>query len=149
MACLHPARQADGAGGGPPAALREINASDAGLRRDAAFAARSTVVPAESQPLVLLVEDSEPLAELYLAYMQREPTMLRHTATLAAGKAALLALRPAALLLDLELPDGSGLDLIETARTAGLDCAAIVITGHGPGNVPGQAQRAGAYDFFV
>jgi DNA-binding NtrC family response regulator len=61
----------------------------------------------------------------------------------------LLALRPAALLLDLELPDGSGLDLIEAARSAGLDPAAIVITGHGSVNAAVEAMRAGAYDFLV
>ena len=97
---------------------------------------------AESQPLVLLVEDSEPLSELYRAYIRREPIVVRHAATLAAAKEMLLALRPAALLLDLELPDGSGLDLIETARAAGLDPAAIVITGHGSVNVAVDAMRA-------
>jgi two-component system repressor protein LuxO len=104
---------------------------------------------ATSQPLVLLVEDSAPLAQLYLAYMRREPVVLRHASTLAAAKEALLSLRPAALLLDLELPDGSGLDLIEAARAAGLDPAAIVITGHGSINVAVEAMRAGAYDFLV
>jgi two-component system, repressor protein LuxO len=104
---------------------------------------------AESQPLVLLVEDSEPLSELYRAYIRREPIVVRQAATLAAAKEMLLALRPAALLLDLELPDGSGLDLIETARSAGLDPAAIVITGHGSVNVAVDAMRAGAYDFLV
>ena len=104
---------------------------------------------AESQPLVLLVEDSEPLSELYRAYMRREPIVVRQAATLAAAKEMLLALRPAALLLDLELPDGSGLDLIETARSADLDPAAIVITGHGSVNVAVEAMRAGAYDFLV
>ena len=103
----------------------------------------------ESQPLVLLVEDSEPLAELYLAYMRHEPIVAHKASTLAAAKEALVSLRPAALLLDLELPDGSGLDLIETARAAGLDPAAIVITGHGSVNVAVEAMRAGAYDFLV
>ena len=112
--------------------------------------ARIAAVPAtESQPLVLLVEDSEPLAELYRAYIRREPIVVRQAATLAAAKEMLLALRPAAMLLDLELPDGSGLDLIETARASGLDPAAIVITGHGSVNVAVEAMRAGAYDFLV
>ena len=104
---------------------------------------------AQSQPLVLLVEDSKPLSELYRAYIRREPIVVRQAATLAAAKELLLALRPAALLLDLELPDGSGLDLIETARASGLDPAAIVITGHGSVNVAVDAMRAGAYDFIV
>jgi DNA-binding NtrC family response regulator len=81
--------------------------------------------------------------------MRREPIVVRHAATLAAAREALLTLRPAALLLDLELPDGSGLDLIETARAAGLNPAAIVITGHGSVNAAVGAMRAGAYDFLV
>src|ERR1700726_1306531 len=120
MAALYTGRQDPGTGR-RPAALQEINGCDVRLRRVPPFAARScpTVVTAQSQPLVLLVEDSEPLAEVYLAYIRRGPIIVR----------------PAVLLLDIELPDGSGLDLIEAARVAGLDCAAIVITGHGSVNV--------------
>ena len=104
---------------------------------------------AASQPLVLLVEDAEPLAQIYLAYMKREPILVRHAATLAAAKDALLALRPAAVLLDLELPDGNGLELVETARSAGIDPTVIVVTAHGSINAAVEAMRAGAYDFLV
>ena len=104
---------------------------------------------AASQPLVLLVEDADPLAQIYLAYMKREPIMVRHAATLAAAKEALLALRPAAVLLDLELPDGNGLELVETARTAGIDPTVIVVTAHGSIDAAVEAMRGGAYDFLV
>jgi two-component system, repressor protein LuxO len=102
-----------------------------------------------AHPLVLLVEDEQPLAELYRAYLMREPVQTRHAGTLSAGRDALFALRPAALLLDLELPDGNGLELIETARAAGLDPAVIVITAHGSVNAAVEAMRAGAHDFLV
>jgi DNA-binding NtrC family response regulator len=106
-------------------------------------------VTAQSHPLVLLVEDTEPLASLYIAYLMKEPVRTRHVATLEAARDALLTLRPAALLLDLELPDGNGLELIQTARSAGLDPAVIVITAHGSVNAAVEAMRAGAHDFLV
>jgi two-component system, repressor protein LuxO len=106
-------------------------------------------VTAQSHPLVLLVEDTEPLAGLYIAYMMKEPVRVRHVATLEAARDALLTLRPAALLLDLELPDGNGLELIATARAAGIDPAVIVITAHGSVNAAVEAMRAGAHDFLV
>jgi len=106
-------------------------------------------VTAQSHPLILLVEDTEPLAELYIAYMMKEPVRARHATTLEAARHALLTLRPAALLLDLELPDGNGLELIETARAAGLDPAVIVITAHGSVKAAVEAMRAGAHDFLV
>ncbi len=40
----------------------------------------------------------------------------------------LLALAPDVVLLDLGLPDGSGLDLIGRVREAGLDCRILVLT---------------------
>ena len=106
-------------------------------------------VSVKAKPLVLLVEDTVPLAQLYLEYLKREPLQARRAETLAEAKEALVALRPAAVLLDLELPDGNGLDLVEAARKAGLDPAFIVITAHGSVNAAVEAMRAGAHDFLV
>ncbi|HZB94002.1 MAG TPA: sigma-54 dependent transcriptional regulator, partial [Stellaceae bacterium] len=103
----------------------------------------------KAKPLVLLVEDTVPLAQLYLEYLKREPVQVRRVETLAEAKAALDALRPAAVLLDLELPDGNGLDLIEAARQGGLDPAFIVVTAHGSLDAAVEAMRAGAQDFLV
>jgi two-component system, repressor protein LuxO len=106
-------------------------------------------VSQKANPLVLLVEDTIPLAQLYLEYLKRAPLRAQAADTLAKAKEALAALRPAAVLLDLELPDGNGLDLIDWARKAGLDPAFIVITAHGSINAAVEATRAGAQDFLV
>jgi two-component system repressor protein LuxO len=106
-------------------------------------------VSGNAKPLVLLVEDTAPLSQLYLEYLKREPVQARCAATLAEAKGALVALRPAAVLLDLELPDGNGLELVEAARAAGLDPAFIVITAHGSIHAAVEAIRAGAQDFLV
>ena len=102
-----------------------------------------------AKPLVLLVEDTVPLAQLYLEYLRRAAVRSRAAASLSEAKEALSSLRPAAVLLDLELPDGNGLDLIDWAHGAGLDPAFIVITAHGSINAAVEAMRAGAQDFLV
>jgi two-component system, repressor protein LuxO len=106
-------------------------------------------VSENAKPLVLLVEDTAPLAQLYVEYLRRAPVRARTAATLAEAKELLATLKPAAVLLDLELPDGNGLDLIAAARGAGLDPAFIVITAHGSINAAVEAMRAGAQDFLV
>ena len=106
-------------------------------------------VSQKAKPLVLLVEDTAPLAQLYLEYLKSAPVRAQAAATLAKAKEALAALRPAAVVLDLELPDGNGLDLIDWARGAGLDSAFIVITAHGSINAAVDAMRAGAQDFLA
>jgi two-component system, repressor protein LuxO len=103
----------------------------------------------QSLPLVLLVEDTLPIAGVYLEYLRREPVTVLHVETLAAAKAALVAQHPAAVLLDLELPDGNGLDLIAAARGGGVDAAFVVVTAHGSINSAVEAMRAGAQDFLV
>jgi two-component system repressor protein LuxO len=106
-------------------------------------------VSENAKPLVLLVEDTAPLAQLYVEYLRRAPVRVRAVATLSEAKEVLAALKPAAVLLDLELPDGNGLELIDWARGAGLDPAFIVITAHGSINAAVEAMRAGAQDFLV
>jgi len=106
-------------------------------------------VPETAKPLVLLVEDTAPLAQLYLEYLRRAPVEARAVGSLAEAKEAASTLRPAAVLLDLELPDGNGLDLVDWARGAGLDPAFIVVTAHGSISAAVEAMRAGAQDFLV
>jgi PAS domain S-box-containing protein len=54
-----------------------------------------------------------------------------------------------ALLLDLSLPDGSGLDLLAELRTANRSLPIIVLTGSGNEEVAVAALKAGADDYLV
>lgn len=61
---------------------------------------------------LLLVEDTCPLAQLYRSYLEGEGYEIEHTAS---GKSAIRILgekRPSVLLLDLNLPDISGIDVL-------------------------------------
>src|SRR6202012_3894154 len=56
---------------------------------------------------------------------------------------------PDVVLLDLELPDTNGVEILRSIRQRGLPTAVVVVTAHGSVNVAVEAMREGAYDFIV
>jgi FixJ family two-component response regulator len=58
------------------------------------------------------------------------------------------ATRPACLLLDVQMPELTGLDLQRALADSGLDLPIIFITGHGSVPISVQAMKAGAVDFL-
>ncbi len=59
-----------------------------------------------------------------------------------------LADRADALLLDVRLPDGSGIDFLRQVRERGHSAPAIMVSGHGTIAEAVEATRAGAFDFL-
>jgi len=102
-----------------------------------------------SVPLVLIVEDSQSLAEIYSHTLRGEQARVVQAATLAAARAAIATDPPAVVLLDLRLPDGDGADLLKEIKRADPDAVVIVITAHGSINGAVDAIRGGAEDFLV
>ncbi len=97
---------------------------------------------------MLLVEDTSSLSMVYKAVLNRAGHDVVCAATLAEARAACAEARPRLVLLDLQLPDGDGLDLLADLR--GLpETRVIVITANGSINRAVQAMRAGAFDFLV
>jgi len=71
--------------------------------------------------------------------------------SLASGRELLEVLQPrgnACLLLDIRLPDMSGLELLEKLATSGVEIPAIIITGHGDVPLAVKAIKIGAHDFL-
>jgi two-component system response regulator FixJ len=54
----------------------------------------------------------------------------------------------ACLLLDLNMPEMSGLELLEQLRRLEIALPVIIVTGQGDANAAEQARRAGAFDFL-
>ncbi|WP_407334207.1 sigma-54-dependent transcriptional regulator [Enterovibrio sp. 27052020O] len=97
---------------------------------------------------VLIIEDSEPLANLYMQYLANEPIELTCLGT---GQAALDHLQnatPHLVLLDLKLPDMSGEKILQWINEQSLPCAVIVVTSHGSVNTAVDLMRQGAVDFL-
>jgi DNA-binding NtrC family response regulator len=97
---------------------------------------------------VLLVEDTPSLARVYQEFLRHGSYQVTVAET---GAAALAALdtSPLAILLDLNLPDMSGLDILKVITERRLPAAVVVITAHGSISVAVEAMRAGADDFLV
>ena len=53
-----------------------------------------------------------------------------------------------AALIELEFPDGDGIDLIRGARTSGITCPIIVLTAHGGEQAAVDIMKAGASDYL-
>ena len=101
-----------------------------------------------SETRVLLIEDQSALARTYCGFLEAEPYHVEHVDT--GGEAlAKLSESPAAVLLDLKLPDMDGFEILEWIRGRGLDVPVIVITAHGSMQTAIEAMRAGAADFLV
>ena len=75
---------------------------------------------------ILIVEDEPQLGEVLAEYLRAEGFTASVCSTVAAATAALTAGRPDLMLLDVTLPDGSGLDILRDVRDRGIP--AIVVT---------------------
>ena len=104
---------------------------------------------AENIPHVLLIEDTPSLARLYTEHMRKENCTVELAETGAAALQAIAARVPEAVLLDLNLPDMHGLEILKHVTQENLPTSVVVITAHGSVQTAVDAMRAGAFDFIV
>ena len=98
---------------------------------------------------LLLVEDTASLSMVYQSVLARAGHEVVCAFSLAEARAHFETARPQVVLLDLQLPDGDGLELLQTLRRDAPNSRVIVITANGSINRAVQAMRAGAFDFLV
>ena len=97
---------------------------------------------------VLLVEDTPTQAEVAKAHLRDLGHEIRTVETATEALRTARAWDPDAILLDLELPDFSGLEVLKTLRGEGSETAIIVITANASMNTAVEVMRAGATDFL-
>jgi PAS domain S-box-containing protein len=85
-----------------------------------------------TQTRILVVEDEPAAARVLEIMLQRAGYHVATAASLRDARTTLATLRPTAVLLDLELPDGSGLDLAEELAAKQTPIPVIVLSGRGP-----------------
>ncbi|MEK9983481.1 MAG: sigma-54 dependent transcriptional regulator [Opitutae bacterium] len=96
----------------------------------------------------LIVEDSTTLCAIYEAYLAGLGLEILVATTLEDARVALSSLSPDFVLLDIELPDGNGLDLLADADRQDPRPVCVVMTGHGS-EWAEQALAKGAADFLA
>lgn len=98
---------------------------------------------------VLLVDDHELIRQGLAAAFGREPGMevVGQAGTVAEGVALYREHQPDAIVTDLQLPDGTGLDVVRQVRRDTADVAVIVLTMHSGDDQIFAAMEAGASGF--
>ncbi len=97
---------------------------------------------------VLIVEDDKASREALLTWCERRGLRGRGADSVAAAKIALAEHTPDLALLDLDLPDGTGLELLEELG-ASQDTDVVMISGRTTVNAAIDALRMGARDFLT
>jgi DNA-binding NtrC family response regulator len=98
----------------------------------------------------LLVIDDEPSILHAFGRVFREPSTQMVTATTAAQGLELMAQhRPDAVILDINLPDESGLESYRRLREIDARVPVLFITGHGTTDQAIEAMKLGAFDFLM
>jgi DNA-binding NtrC family response regulator len=97
---------------------------------------------------LLLVEDSLALARVYGEYLKPMSLEVTHVAEGKLGLKQIEESDPDVVLLDLNLPDINGLELLEELRQLPQDPTVVIVTAVGTVNTAVEAMRAGAFDFL-
>src|SRR5882757_6354249 len=97
---------------------------------------------------ILIVDDEENIGRSLRMILEREGYQVNFCRSVAEFTKHPDAGRADAYLLDMKLPDGSGIDLLRAVKQNGATAPAIMISGHGTIADAVEATRAGAFDFL-
>jgi diguanylate cyclase (GGDEF)-like protein/PAS domain S-box-containing protein len=105
-----------------------------------------------SKEVILVVDDNRQIADITAGSIL--PSMGYDTAVAYNGRSALNLLlrdqqRFSLILLDLQMPDYSGLELLRKMNNEGLNVPAILVTAHGSEQVAADAFRLGVQDYLT
>jgi two-component system nitrogen regulation response regulator NtrX len=95
---------------------------------------------------VLVVDDEENIGKSLRLILEREGYAVSTCSSVAEAKAQ--SQRADAYLVDVQLPDGSGIDLVRWMKANAVDSPILMISGHGTIADAVEATRAGAFDFL-
>jgi len=98
---------------------------------------------------ILLIEDTPSLQMIYASALTRAGYQVETCGTAADGLAAFRRLRSSVVLLDLMLPDRTGLEVMKELLDEEPQTCVTVITANGSINKAVEMMRAGAHEFLV
>ena len=104
-------------------------------------------MPDEPKARVLIVEDDPDVANVEQTVLARAGYHTRHAATGKEGLALVSTFKPDVVLLDIGLPDMSGLDVLTTIAET-VDSYVLMVSGHSSEEVKLQGLGLGADDFI-
>jgi two-component system, NtrC family, response regulator PilR len=104
---------------------------------------------AETALRLLVIDDEPDLRTLYELTLLREGYVVDTAATVEDALQRLAEQRYGAVISDMRLPDGTGLDVLLWLERSGRPEKTVVITAHGSAENAVEALKAGAYDYLT
>ncbi len=104
--------------------------------------------PPRARPLALIVDDDEDFRASVAALVAREGFDTRVAGSLAESRGVIAEAPPDVVLVDLQLPDGQGVELLEESTLAS-DTEFVVVTGNASVESAVAAMRDGALDYLT
>ena len=98
---------------------------------------------------ILIVDDEENLTFFLKSALEQKEYEVEAVHLLEDAKKSVLSKYPDLILLDLNLPDGSGLDLYRLIKKQGLGIPTIVITAHASVHSAVEALKMGVDDYII
>lgn len=98
---------------------------------------------------ILLVDDDPVIRFAMRSFLAAHGSTISEAGTCAEVRASLQSARPAAVLLDISLPDGDGLSLLREFHEADPDLPVIILTGLGSIELAVRAMSEGARNFLT
>lgn len=98
---------------------------------------------------ILVVEDSPIMQDVLRQQLENLGFAVACVSTCSAGRQAALDGKYSCALVDIGLPDGSGLDLVDEFRALAPHMVALILTGKRDSESAIGAMRAGAFDFLT
>jgi two-component system response regulator FixJ len=103
---------------------------------------------AADRDTVYIVDDDADVRESARALLESYDLAVREFASASAFLEGFKADRKACLLLDLNMPEMGGLELLERLRQLHISLPVIIVTGQGDAAAAERARQAGAFAFF-
>ena len=100
------------------------------------------------RPHVLIIDDEQNFRELLGEALLTEGYKVTHAATARAGLGLARTHAPPLILLDQNLPDGSGLDLLPELRSNRANPVVVVMTAYGECDLAVTAIKGGAFEYL-
>src|SRR5450432_2678554 len=99
--------------------------------------------------LILIVEDEALLARNIKTYLERRHYKVAVADSVSTALSLYEQLQPDAVLIDQNLPDGVGMDIVRKIRSGDCGTKIVMITAHGNVEMAVEAMKAGANDYLT